>query len=183
MPPLAEQELILSIATGDPKTVGVIASWPRWQRRLQACAGFSGRHGAVVSEGEFPLKHLWLRRHLGASGQAEFARRRAELPPLLESVSDYRPDAGERETRFLAVRDQGYWLEVESDAAVWVTRLLRHPFFVPLQRVEYANGDCWISGVVPLSLLTVRKTLPQGRPLSEDEKQVLRERLAAARRR
>jgi hypothetical protein len=183
----SEQELVINIWSMNG-TASVYASWPRWRRRILACEEVvvPMNHKEIV-EAQMPAKMIWLRRHLGSAQKAAFPEQRDLLLAAQNNEVIYRTTTGnimanERETTLHAELVTPYWLFIGTDLKNWQERLSKHPYFVLLEEMQYANGDdVWSYGAIPLSLLSIRKKRHQGRQLTDDERQALRDRLAKLR--
>ena len=187
-----ETEVHLSIAADEPARIGVYTNWPYYLTRFERCQGFTlTEHSEPVEGGrmisgtldvsEFP--YLWLRKAFGSErAERAYWRLRADLPTTPESVdSNYKVGVHERETLFIGVASEPYWLRVETDAAIWLRRLDKHPFAVCLHETVYAaEGSqpraCNRVYLLPRSLMTIRAHRPQ---YTEEHREELRARLAS----
>jgi hypothetical protein len=193
-----ETELHIGFTGAEPSVASVVTNWPYYITRLQRCEGFEPRSEYTPAEGGKELRgdinlreanFLWLRRHIQSDrGLARFQEERAQLPgtPVVSDTA-YHPDSGERATLIAGYADDPYWLTIDTDMANWITRLDRNPFAVCVSESRYRDAEN-IQGrpygriyKFPRALLTIRRTRPRGRDLTDEERQELRERMHAMR--
>jgi hypothetical protein len=189
----SERELLITYRSDDPRRPTIRTNWPFYVTRLERSEGFqlTAAYGQDPAdrdiEGVMDLRqfnYLHLRSRLEGRALQEFERRRGELPyqPQITD-SDYRVGPYERETVFCAVKDDPYWMTVDTDMAVWQRRLDRNPYAVLVEITRYAGGDGEAHErrvyKFPRRLLTVRRNRPRH---SEEHRAKLRERLLTARR-
>lgn len=158
---------------------------------MERCSGFTlgkayeGKEGGRLITGSIDLSlynYLWLRAGFGSErGERAYWQERELLVAEPTRVNtEFRLAAHERETHFMAVAAEPYWLSIETDAAVWQRRLRAHSYAVLIGEQLYRDDaeNSYQHYMFPRSLLTIRRARPQ---YTEEYRQQLRERLQAAR--
>ncbi len=188
----AEQELLISIGSSRPTAAHVESNWPYYVSRLDTCEGFTAEReleppegGRMVSGTVDLSEYAWIRLR-PALGSEQLEAERAELAASLElkrSSSEYAAGPSERELLIRANAEEPYWALVQTDMAIWQKRMAASPVSTQIEEVRYADdrpdSPAWMgTWLVPRRALQIRRARRQ---LTEDQRQVLRGRLASFR--
>jgi hypothetical protein len=109
---------------------------------------------------------LYLRRQLSDKQQPGFDQLREQLGEPNVARTQFRPDAGERETLLRACAEDPATLLMQTDSAVWLRRLADHPFAVLTGELFYSDHTDEQESVqrtflLPRGLLSIRRNRPR----------------------